>query len=491
MNATMIQFFHWYSDGNGVLFDEINHAAEYLKELGISAVWFPPAYKGNGGGYSVGYDPYDLFDLGEFDQKGTIPTKYGTKQQYLAAIQNLKKNGIQTIVDIVLNHKAGGDEKEVFRVVKVDEHDRNRVISEPMEIESYTKFTFPNRQKKYSDFEWNFTCFSGVDYAEGQDNGIYRIITDFDNDSWDTMITKELGNYDFLMYNDIEHRNPFVREELNHWGKWYFDQTDFDGVRLDAVKHIGFDFYKEWLQLLRSNSNKNIFAVGEFWAPGHLPLLQEYIAATEGNMSLFDSSLQHNFHVASKEGNTYDLRKIFDETLTKVDPTHSVTVVDNHDTQPLQKLEAPVEEWFKPLAYALILLRENGYPCVFYPDLFGAHYNDKDKEGHDQEIFLNKVDGIEGLLKARKENAYGQQKDYFEDANCLGWVREGDGYNKGCAVVLSNKDSYQKPMEMGIQYAGQQFFDALGRFSEKVVIDENGWGNFPVPAGNVSVWIPE
>ncbi|HAI81512.1 MAG TPA: alpha-amylase, partial [Chryseobacterium sp.] len=93
----------------------------------------------------------------------------------------------------------------------------------------------------------------------------------------------------------------------------------------------------------------------------------------EGCMSLFDSSLQQNFHIASKEGADYDLRKIFDETLTLLNPAFSVTVVDNHDTQPLQALEAPVEKWFKPLAYALILLRENGYPCVFYPDLFGAH----------------------------------------------------------------------------------------------------------------------
>ena len=46
-------------------------------------------------------------------------------------------------------------------------------------------------------------------------------------------------------------------------------------------------------------------------------------------------------------------------------------------------------------------------------------------------------------------------------------------------------------MEMGTQYAGQFFYDALGRFEHTVQIDENGWGNFTVPAGNVSVWIPE
>ena len=37
--------------------------------IGIISVWFPPAYKGTNGGYSLGYDAYDLYDLGEFDQK--------------------------------------------------------------------------------------------------------------------------------------------------------------------------------------------------------------------------------------------------------------------------------------------------------------------------------------------------------------------------------------------------------------------------------------
>jgi alpha-amylase len=485
----MIQFFHWYTDGNSQLYEQIKNSADYLNDLGIDHVWFPPAYKSAGGGYSVGYDPYDLFDLGEFDQKGSVPTKYGSKDQYLESIKVLKEKNIKVIVDIVLNHKAGGDEKETFKAIKVDEENRKKTISDVHDIESYTKFTFPGRGKTYSDFEWNFTCFSGVDYAEGQDKGIYRIINDFGK--WDNMIDDEKGNYDFLMYDDIEHRNPAVREELNYWGKWYEELTDFDGVRLDAVKHISNDFYKEWLALLRSNTGKNIFAVGEYWAPGQLPLLQKYIAYTEGCMSLFDSSLQHNFHFASTEGNTYDMRQIFNETLTLADPMHSVSLVDNHDTQPLQALEAPVDKWFKPLAYALILLRENGFPCVFYPDLFGAHYTDKDKEGNDQEIFLDKVEKIEELLKARKNFAYGMQKDYFEDANILGWVREGNEEHGGCAVALSNKDAGEIAMEMGTLYAGRQFYDYIGWFPDKITIDENGWGNFPVPAGNVSVWIAE
>jgi alpha-amylase len=166
------------------------------------------------------------------------------------------------------------------------------------------------------------------------------------------------------MYADVEFRNPAVREELKKWGEWYIKETGIDGFRLDAVKHMSPGFYQEWLDHMRTMKS-GLFAVGEYWAPGELELLLRYIDATGGRMSLFDSSLHHNFYHASNGGKDFDLRTILDDSLVKVKPELAVTVVDNHDTQPLQSLEAPVEHWFKPLAYALILLREGGYPCVF------------------------------------------------------------------------------------------------------------------------------
>jgi alpha-amylase len=48
----------------------------------VLRVWLPPAYKGVGGGNEVGYGVYDLFDLGEFDQKGSVLIKYGTRDEY-------------------------------------------------------------------------------------------------------------------------------------------------------------------------------------------------------------------------------------------------------------------------------------------------------------------------------------------------------------------------------------------------------------------------
>lgn len=280
--------------------------AEKLSSLVINAFWLPPAYKSSAGSISNGYDAYDIFDLGEFDQKGSVRTKFGTKEQYISAIEKLHEKGILVYVDIVLTHKAGADETERIKVIRVDAEDRTKIISDPFDIDAYTKFIFPGRGDKYSQFIWDFRCFSGIDYAADiKEQGIFSIINDYGND-WEEVIDSEKGNYDYLMYNDIEFRNPAVREELKKWGEWYMNEVHFDGVRLDAVKHISPKFYNEWLYHLR-NIKPDLFAVGEYWAPGELPLLLKYIDATEGKMSLFDSSLQRNFHIASTAGRDYDL----------------------------------------------------------------------------------------------------------------------------------------------------------------------------------------
>lgn len=169
----------------------------------------------------------------------------------------------------------------------------------------------------------------------------------------------------------------------------------------------------------------------------------------------------------------------------------AVTLVDNHDTQPLQALEAPVEKWFKPLAYSLILLRQDGYPCIFYPDIYGAHYNEKGNDGSDQEIFLDACENLEKLLIARNKYSYGTQRDYLDHANCIGWTREGtdENPNSGCAVLLSNSDEGFKNMEIGKKFGGKIFIDFLEKHSAEVTINAEGWGEFYASPGSVSVWI--
>lgn len=135
-NPTLLQCFHWYYPEGGKLWPELAERADGFNDIGINMVWLPPAYKGASGGYSVGYDSYDLFDLGEFDQKGSIPTKYGDKAQLLAAIDALKRNDIAVLLDVVVNHKMGADEKEAIRVQRVNADDRTQIDEKSLSVKA-------------------------------------------------------------------------------------------------------------------------------------------------------------------------------------------------------------------------------------------------------------------------------------------------------------------------------------------------------------------
>jgi alpha-amylase len=489
-NPTLIQFFEWYCRG-GQHWDHFKDQINQLTALGITAVWLPPAYKGTRGAQSEGYDVYDIYDLGEFDQKGSIATKYGTREEYLDAIEQARKAGLKIYIDVVLNHMGGAEEPEKVMVRKVDPKNRLKFITEKFEIEAYTRFTFPGRNGKYSSFNWNHQCFTGIDHAIGADEPAIYCICNESGDDWEPLVHHEKGNFDYLILNDIETRNPAVREELKRWAKWYYETVPFDGVRLDAVKHVNPSFFIEWLDYLRAEVNPELFALGEYWLSDDLPVLLKYIDATKKRMSLFDAPLHHNFSEASVKKEKYDLRNILKETLVAVHPDLAVTFVDNHDTQPLQSLEEYTEQWFKPHAYALILLRDAGYPCVFYADLYGAHYTGKNKQLKHCEISIPALSVLPILLRLRSERAYGVQIDYWDDQNCVGWTRQGtdDKPLSGLAVLISNAATTMvKKMNVGRKLANQSLINVTDPLEEPVIVDGNGDGTFIVGPQKMAVW---
>ena len=328
INGIIMQYFEWYMNCNQNLWNDIAKNASELADMGITALWLPPAYKGIGGKDEVGYGVYDVYDLGEFDQKGTIKTKYGSKDEYLNCIQVLNQAGIEAYADIVLNHKMGADMLQTIPANKVEWGNHN--IEEPKEetVRVATKFTFPGRKHKYSDFEWNWTHFDGIDYDEkSKEHAIFK----FKDKDWSVAVDEEFGNYDYLMGADLDFKNPEVVEECNKWGKWYLEETKVNGFRLDAVKHINALFYRDWIRNLRKETGDGLFTVGEYWS-GDVSKLHRYITETEGEISLFDVPLHYNFYNASKDPN-YDLSKILEHTLLKENSSKAVTFVDNHDTQ--------------------------------------------------------------------------------------------------------------------------------------------------------------
>ena len=370
--TTLLQFFHWYYPDGGKLWQEAAERAPH-RRTGHYRPVAAACLQGRFRRLPVGYDTYDLFDLGEFDQKGSV-AKYGDKAALEhAATAARTRRGV--LYDVVFNHKLGADEKEQVHVFKVDANNRNDIDDRGFDALAYTRFTFPGRRGVHSEFIWDYTCFSGVDYVEQPDDkGCSKSPTTMATTAGTIRSTTKRQ----LRLSDGRRRGvPQCRRD--------------GGAQILGALAVGKPAVRRLPptppstfppgssksgRITCATAQRDLFIVAEYWSHD-LSALQQYIELVDGKVMLFDVALHLKFHQASKQGDGFDMAQIFTDTLTAADPAHAVTLVANHDTQPLQSLEAPVEPWFKPLAYALILLREQGVPCVFYPDLYGASYRDK------------------------------------------------------------------------------------------------------------------
>ncbi|MDU2202142.1 MAG: alpha-amylase [Anaerococcus hydrogenalis] len=479
MSDVMMQAFEWDSPADGGYYKFLKENAKKIKDAGIDALWLPPMCKG-GGDQDVGYGIYDLWDLGEFDQKGTVRTKYGTKEELLEAIDELHKNEIKVYADVVLNHKGNADFEEEFMARMVDQNNRAKDVSEDMKIKAWTGFDFPGRAGKYSDFVWHYYHFTGVDYDANTDTkAIFRILGD--GKYWDEGVSDEKGNFDYLMNADIDHSHPEVREEIFKWVDWFMEETGVDGFRYDALKHISDEFIYDLSKHIMEKKKDDFYLFGEYWQYDE-GQIDGYLDDTDWKIDLFDVPLHFHMQEASKSNGNYDMRNIFNNTIVENHPLQAVTFVDNHDSQPGQSLDSWVEDWFKEIAYSLILFRKDGYPCIFAGDYYGL-------KGEIKKDPLKEM--IDKMLDVRKKYSFGDQDEYFDNPQVVGWVRRTDADTSSLAILISIGDMAEKQMFVGEEEAGKVYIDLSGNNKNTVTIDEDGNGVFNVGPGSVSYWAAE
>src|ERR1041385_4722136 len=88
-----------------VNWDELVTKMPEIAEAGYTSLWLPPPSKA-GSGYSVGYDLFDPFDLGDKNQRGTIATRYGTKEELVRMVGLAHRFGIRVYFDNIMNHRG-------------------------------------------------------------------------------------------------------------------------------------------------------------------------------------------------------------------------------------------------------------------------------------------------------------------------------------------------------------------------------------------------
>ena len=337
----------------------------------------------------------------------------------------------------------------------------------------------------HSAFGWRWEHLTAIDQPASEedeaagDTRLYRVAAkNFAQD-----VGTEHGNFDFLMGCDIDLTREDVREELYRWGRWFIEASGVEGFRIDAAKHMSASFLRDWLTRLRDDTGRELFSVCEF-AIGELGPVSTFLERTGGVSHVFDHILHFTFGEASKNRGGFDLRQLFEGSVVREHPRLAVTFVDNHDSDPAQGKDEWVDDWFKPLAYAAILLREGGLPCVFAGD-----YDGREADGEDTPGLTSHRELIDKLIDARRRFGFGEQDDYFDDPRHIAWVRHGNDEHPGQMIVQLNTAEDEVRVTLTGR-ADTQYIDLL-RDGAELTTDAESRAEFGCPAGGVAVWVTD
>ncbi|GLB50932.1 alpha-amylase [Neptunitalea lumnitzerae] len=304
-SGVMMQAFYWDVPDGGTWWNTVSTKVADWSNAGIDAIWLPPASKAQNGPFSMGYDPFDYYDFGNYNQMGSTETRFGSLTELQNLITTAHNSNVSVIADIVINHNSGGGSEA-------------------------NPFTGGNTWTDFQPASGNFL----------------RSSYDFHPNDYHSNDYGAFGGFP-----DLCHHKSYVQDWLwnnsNSVAKYYKNTIGFDGWRFDYVKGFEPWVVNSWVNAVGG------FAVGEYW-DSNVSTLDWW--TSQANASAFDFACYYAMRDAFSNN---DLNNLNNNMLWKVNGSKAVTFVANHDT----------DEIFnnKILAYAYILTHE-GYPTIFYRD---------------------------------------------------------------------------------------------------------------------------
>jgi glycosidase len=341
----------------------ITRNLDYIAGLGCTAIWLTPVFENNARSYH-GYDINNFLD---------VDPRFGTKQDLIDlvdAAHHYKRNGepfpIRIILDVVINNSGDNWEYD----------------GGPKSYSNGAQFSFGALRrgdrpvpKELQQAEYYHRRGSIQNYDASPENQLGDIVSlkDFAND--DNPIGSTLINVLIKSYC--------------HWIR----ETDVDGFRIDAVKHMGPLVCSIFCSCIReyaySLGKRRFFLFGELATPSD-PLIDQYIGPNtsiqDGNDTVFfgaDSLL--DFRLAEGGSGDVGLRDVIkgfagpeslfnrlgaqrQRALNRGElGRYLVTFVDNHDSfwQPAGRFGngAPDEQVIAAIGYLLCSL---GTSCIYY-----------------------------------------------------------------------------------------------------------------------------
>lgn len=439
--AVMMQAFYWdapvQEEKQGEWWNHVRDLVPQLAASGINALWLPPISKA-ASITSNGYDPYDYFDLGDFDQKGGTKTLYGNRVELEALLNAIHEHKMGAYADMVINHNSGADEEEVN---PIDGQKR------------WTKFV-----PKSGKFPRDWNCFHPSRYE--------RVMMEGEN---------------FAGFPHLCHRNPRVYEAMYEFARMVIEELKFDGFRFDFVK--GFEPWMIGLlakyRYERDGKEFVPFVVGEHWSsPDEIGgWLERVNRHTDSQIAAFDFPLRYKLKDMC-DTLQYDLRNLTDDgSVVTKRPFNAVTFVDNHDMGDNQIVND------KMMAYSFILMNE-GYPCIFWYD----YYNN----GLARPQTPN---GIDALIDAHHRYAGGEACILHADPDLYVMQRGGHEEQPGLIYVLNNLGDKWSGTSVNTKWPNQKFKPVAWdghdtAHPDERTTDAEGNAEFPAPPRGYCVYVP-
>ncbi|GIX43829.1 MAG: hypothetical protein KatS3mg130_0237 [Candidatus Sumerlaea sp.] len=340
---------------------------------GYTAFWVPPPGKGDTGGYSVGYDVYDRFNLGSaFDQ-----TLYGTESAVKQFVRTAHTAGLDVYFDYVVNHNG-------FRDMSTPGFDAaggypGFVLTLPNDIDG-------DFHSAFASGLWEMRLAGLIDIAQEKNHVFIRhpVVPDPLNIPRQTprpenrrfypdrdLTPNSLGIYPFNLTNPMA-GDPVPENAtglLLRYTQWMLEVIGADGFRIDAARHIPPWYFSAFFdnvcyQRGRPNldgSPRTPYSFSEDFT-GDFNELRQYIRKDGfGNRDVLDFPLFFTMQSVFNAGGFGDMRQLEYASVDGIDGNANdgsvgVTFVASHD-EPAPALDN--------VAYAYILTR-TGYPIVYF-----------------------------------------------------------------------------------------------------------------------------
>jgi glycosidase len=239
--------------------NEVADKIPEIAEAGYTSLWLPPPTKG-GGELSIGYDLFDPFDLGDKDQRGTVRTRYGTREELQRMVAIAHRFGLRVYFDNIMNHR-GPDVPGYNSSVPTNLYPGTVPGDFHLRVTTEGFYRNVSNIRDYNDV-WqvqNLSLLGLVDIAHENPNANFGptegstapkpVLVRHPNNPeyYDLHPTSGRVGFGNVSQATLNANPAFYREDVNacliRSIRYLFHETKCDGLRLDAVKHTPSYFF--------------------------------------------------------------------------------------------------------------------------------------------------------------------------------------------------------------------------------------------------------